>query len=797
MLLLAVAVVSFAGSLGLAGLSYHLAAPGGFLGGRLSASLPLSPPTGPTARPAGTAVASVLGLSTPEVSSVTISPSPASVDHGQTMTLTATASGASGTVSYQWYASGSCPTTSLITGATSATYTTPALTATTSYCVTASDSTGVVATSAADQVTVNPALGTPSISPTSPSIDLGQSVTFTSAWSGGTPVYSARIYSSATASCSASSTFLVTVTTSGSATSATFPAVSPTQNTSYCVVLSDSAVGSPAQSTISTPPDPVTVHGDPSVTTPVPSPHPSADVGQPVTFTSTASGGSGSDSYVWSGLPTGCAFSSTLALSCSDPTTPGNYTVAVTVTDSDHFNATSGSLSFRVYADPTITVPTFSKGALDVGQSLTGAVSASQGSGGFTYRWSGLPNGCTPPSAASFTCSPTGEGSSTVTVTVTDSDGFSVTSGSASFTVNPPITLTVTSSTTSPKTGETVTFSASHSGGTPHESVTFSFGDATMATGTNVTHSYGSAGTYTVTVWVNDSAGASTSKTIVLTVTAPASTFLGQPYWVWAVIGAAIVAAAAAGGYLATRGRKPHAPTVSGGSAGDWKKGELVIGSDGNSHMQCTNPGDNCLTAAFSPASRITAWHTEEIAKTTSKINQILKDLKAQGSPVRPLDHQLRFVMTPAGPFLVWAECRAPAGESPQPGVSAGDSPNEFYRKLGVSQADPKPTRDWTFIYPDTYECFNNGTTQTVAAVATGATSAFHDAALEEGSKRINQLLEECKKVDPDPERPLSFVKTPDGLFIVRNRTVEGRPRPKGAITAHSDPAEIRKALGL
>ena len=50
-------------------------------------------------------------------------------------------------------------------------------------------------------VNVNPALGTPKIFPSNPSIDTGQSIILTGTWSGGTPDYTAKLYSSTTSTC--------------------------------------------------------------------------------------------------------------------------------------------------------------------------------------------------------------------------------------------------------------------------------------------------------------------------------------------------------------------------------------------------------------------------------------------------------------------------------------------------------------------------------------------------------------------------------------------------------------------
>ena len=72
---------------------------------------------------------------------ITTQPVGPEISSGQTATLTVAASG-SGTLSYQWYQGPTGTTTNAISGATSSSYTTPALTATTSYWVQVSDANG-------------------------------------------------------------------------------------------------------------------------------------------------------------------------------------------------------------------------------------------------------------------------------------------------------------------------------------------------------------------------------------------------------------------------------------------------------------------------------------------------------------------------------------------------------------------------------------------------------------------------------------------------------------------------------
>ena len=521
------------------------------------------------------------GTPDPDVSSVSISPSPATVDHGQSITLTATASGATGAVTYQWYAGSFCSSTRLINGATSATYTTPALASTTSYCVRASDSSGVNATSSGDRVTVEPALGVPSLSPMAPSLDVGQSVLFVASWTGGTPVYSAELYSSPTTACSVGSTPVQSVTTAGAATSATFNAVSPTVNTSYCVVLSDSAMGEPAQTATSSPAAQATVYPTPAVTEPLASPRASADVGQAVTFSSTLTqAGSGTDTYAWTGLPNGCANSGGLSVGPCTVTSAQALRVTLTVTDSNSGASTSAPLPFTVFSDPTVSTGRAGPHAVyaDVGQSVTFVTSVSEGSGGYRYAWSGLPTGCASASTPSLACTPSASGVySSLQVTVTDSNGVSVTSASGSIAVNSALTASIAGSANSTSTGNTVSFSTMASGGTAPLTYAWGFGDGSTAIGSSTSHSFAKAGTYSVMLWVNDSAGGSITRTWTVVVSAPSGpNLLGLPEPLGFVLIGLIIVALAGGlawGWLAIRRRKTYQLPPPASAGGVWTTG--------------------------------------------------------------------------------------------------------------------------------------------------------------------------------------------------------------------------------
>ena len=152
----------------------------------------------------------------------------------------------------------------------------------------------------------------------------------------------------------------------------------------------------------------------------------SIDVSQPVTFSVTLTSGSAGDSFAWTGLPGGCSASDSATVTCS-PTSPSNQSIVVKVTDSDGFVVLSLPFSFQVYADPTLTTPTGSPSSIDIGQTVTFTSIASNGSGGNTFAWTGLPTGCHPVSGPTLSCTPTAVATVSITISVTDSNGYTAT----------------------------------------------------------------------------------------------------------------------------------------------------------------------------------------------------------------------------------------------------------------------------------------------------------------------------------------------------------------------------------
>ncbi|MCI4323827.1 MAG: PKD domain-containing protein, partial [Thermoplasmata archaeon] len=399
---------------------------------------------------------------------------------------------------------------------------------------------------------------------------------------------------------------------------------------SYALTLTDSAGNSASAE--------AAIFEDPTVGIPAASP-PSIDLGQSTSFSSSVSLGTGSYHYSWTGLPSGC--SENLASTSCIPAAPGRYSVQVTVTDSNGFSVNSGTLSFQVFPDPTLSTVTPSRASVDLGQSVFFSAAYGFGSGNYRFSWSGLPEGCNGESVDPINCTPTGNGSSVVRVQVTDTENESVTNGSLGFTVysDPtvniqesvtaagatadvslnamaglgsggymydwvglpalcgeagsavycpvvsagsysirvwvidsngisvlsaplplnvglPLVANLTATSDDPTTSQTVAFTAAATGGTGGVTYAWVFGDGTRGTGQTVDHSFGSPGTYTITVWVNDSSGRSAMKSMNLVVSTSGTVFGVGTAELATVFLAALVLLVAAAVIVWNQGRK-------------------------------------------------------------------------------------------------------------------------------------------------------------------------------------------------------------------------------------------------
>ncbi|EQB66282.1 MAG: putative membrane protein [Thermoplasmatales archaeon I-plasma] len=410
-----------------------------------------------------TASSTITVDSAPTISS---QPSSVTIDSGQSITITSTATGGTGSFSWQWY-----DKSGPISGdsGTSATATATFNSADTGVYVvftdtgTTSAATPIVTVqSSSVAITVDPS---PSISvqPSPSTIDSGQSVTLSATVTGGTGTFSWSLYSTASS----------TAINTGSGTSAS-ATVSPTSTTSYYFVFTDTGVSSGATpasaATVSTNKVTVTVNTKPAVSI---SPSTAViDVGQSILLTPSISGGSGSFSYAWTLGTSSTVLGSKSSFSFSEPTS-GSYKVILTVTDNVTSYVFSASSTITVDSAPTISSQPSSV-TIDSGQSITITSTATGGTGSFSWQWYDKSGPISGDSGTSATATATFNSADTgVYVVFTDTGTTSaatpivtVQSSSVAITVDPSPSISVQPSPSTIDSGQSVTLSATVTGGT-------------------------------------------------------------------------------------------------------------------------------------------------------------------------------------------------------------------------------------------------------------------------------------------------------------------------------------------
>lgn len=254
------------------------------------------------------------------------------------------------------------------------------------------------------------------------------------------------------------------------------------------------------------------VDSDPTVGTPTANPG-SSDVGQAVTYSTSAAGGSGGYTYTWNNLPPGCTNSGTSTVSCS-PSVSGTYSITVTVKDSNGYSVTSGVLSFTVDSALNVGSPSASPGSggIDAYQTVTfTGATASGGRSPYSYAWTSLPTGCTNSGGLTDSCTPTAGGTFTVTEQATDSNGYKVTSSISYLVYSNPTVSGPIPSPPSADVGQTVTFSVTvtnpGSGGDTYSWSMASALGCSGSTGTSITCTPTSPGNWGYSFKITDSNG--------------------------------------------------------------------------------------------------------------------------------------------------------------------------------------------------------------------------------------------------------------------------------------------------
>jgi hypothetical protein len=437
--------------------------------------------------------------STPVAPSITKQPASQTVAAGKTATFSVTAAGTT-PLSYQWKKN-SLP----ITGATSASYTTPATSAADSgsqFVVTVTNALGSV-TSAAAALTVNipPSITT---QPAAQTVLAGQTATFSVVAAGTSPpTYQWKKNGSAIQGATLSSyTTPVTVFADNGA--------------SFTVTVTNVAANVTSSSAILTVNAPPTITKQPANST--------VTAGQIATFSVTASGTTPL-SYQWTrnSLPISGATSASYTTPATSGTDNGSQ-FAVTIINLVS-TVTSAPATLTVNAPASITTQPANQTAF-VGQTATFSV-VGAGSGNLTYQWKkGGPSikGATLSSYTTPVVTLSDSGSS-FTVTVTNSFS-SVTSSAAILTVLPAVPPAITSQPVSQAIValQTATFSVAASGTPPFTYQWLKNGSgitgATSSSYTTPPMSIFDSGAIFSTR-VTNAGGSATSAGAILTVNAP------------------------------------------------------------------------------------------------------------------------------------------------------------------------------------------------------------------------------------------------------------------------------------
>jgi hypothetical protein len=375
------------------------------------------------------------------------------------------------------------------------------------------------------------------------SVDLGQSVVFSTSASGGSGGYS-YTWTGLPTGCSSVSSSTVNCT--------------PTGTGIFSVVVSvvDSLGGSATSVPLV-----FSVDTDPTIGVLTVSPR-TIDLGQTMQFSLSGppTGGASPYRYFWFQLPPGCLTNDSPTIVCK-PIEAYVGSVEVTVYDANN-GTNSTTVPWVVYLDPALAGVAASPKSVDLGQSVTfSPLGLVDGSGGYSYRWFGLPAGCVGGNRSTIDCSPSTVGTVQVTLSVTDSNGRSV-NGTVAFTVDPDPTVgTPNAKPGSVSVGHSVTFSANVTGGSGNFSYNWSGLPAGCASvdARNVTCTPSGTGTTQVVVTVTDSNGFKVvSAALPFTVSSSNSGILSLPLFEgWAVVAeAAVVAALAIVVFLARRARR-------------------------------------------------------------------------------------------------------------------------------------------------------------------------------------------------------------------------------------------------
>jgi hypothetical protein len=435
---------------------------------------------------------------------ITGHPASITINSGGTTTLTVAASGT--TPTFQWYRGSSGTTTNPVSGATSASFTTPALTATTSYWARATNTAGTANSNTATVTVISP----PAITtqPVSTTINSGGTTTLTVAASGTSPTF--QWYRGNTG---------VTTNPVSGATSASFTTPALTTTTSYWARATNGAGTSNSNAAT------VTVITPPAITTQPASI--SINNGQSTTLTVAASGTS--PTFQWYRGASGNTTNPVSGATSASFTTPAltvvtSYWVRVSNTAGSSDSNTATVTVAGIIA-PVITTQPLST-TINSGGTATLTVTASGDSPGFQW-YRGTSGVTTDPVVGAISASFTTPALTTTTtywVRASNVAGISDSNAATVTVISPPAITTHPLSTTI-SSGGTATLTVAASGTSP--SFQWYLGNSGVTTnpvsGATSASFTTPALTATISYWARatNAAGTSDSNAATITVNAP------------------------------------------------------------------------------------------------------------------------------------------------------------------------------------------------------------------------------------------------------------------------------------
>ena len=239
-----------------------------------------------------------------------------------------------------------------------------------------------------------------------------------------------------------------------------------------------------------------------------------ADAYQTIYFNATASFPAGDGTYGFYYKVLGSGGSMTMAQNTSsstwETTFQGADTYLVKVVAVQTSDVASGWAEMNETVDPQLTVSaSVSHTTIDKGMSVTFTATTSGGSGTYSYQWFLNNSAVSGATSSTWTTATLPTGAPTVFVKVTDSNSYMVQSNTVTETVNPPLSVSISSSENPIDYGMSVTFNSVVSGGTQPYSYQWSLNGANVsgATGSSWTTTTLPIGTDSIRLWVTDAAG--------------------------------------------------------------------------------------------------------------------------------------------------------------------------------------------------------------------------------------------------------------------------------------------------